>query len=276
VSAEFGDAAAENVVVVTAHHDAAHSGLVFHPDLPRAIARRFPEMHEKQNTTPPTMWSSVFGPALVALGASTGSRWVKRLGVLFSAGNAAAMADIGLRKVVPGANDNATGVATLLSLAHWLRESPTHDTRVVLVSVGSEESFMEGMVRYAERHFSELPRERTKVICVDTVGSPKLLLLRGEGMLGIRDYSQEFHGFLMGCAGELGLDVFSELRFRNATDGLIALKAGFEAAMLGSADEFKLPTNYHWPTDTADRVDYSTVADAARLCARAIQKLEGS
>ena len=32
-----------DTVVVVAHHDAAHSGLVFHPELPRAILRRFPQ-----------------------------------------------------------------------------------------------------------------------------------------------------------------------------------------------------------------------------------------
>jgi Zn-dependent M28 family amino/carboxypeptidase len=274
VIAEFGDPAAKDVVLVTAHHDSAHAGLVFHPELARAPGRRFPKLYEKQKTTPPTMWGSVAGPALVALGAATGSRWTKRLGVALSAGYAAAMADIGLRAVTPGANDNATGVAALLSLAHRLADSPPARTRVILVSAGSEESFMEGMVRYAERHYAELPRERTKVICLDTVGSPKLLMLLGEGMLGIRDYSKPFHSFLMGCAGELGLDIYGDLRFRNATDGLVALKAGFEAAMIGSADEFRIPTNYHWPTDTADRVHYSTVADAARLCARAIERLD--
>jgi hypothetical protein len=133
---------------------------------------------------------------------------------------------------------------------------------------------MEGMVAWGRRHLHELPRERTRVICIDTVGSPKLLLLRGEGMLGIRDYSEAFHAFLMSCAGELGLDVHADLRFRNATDGLIPLKAGFEAAMIGSVDEYKVPTNYHWPTDTADRVDYGTVAEAASLCARAIERID--
>jgi len=274
VIGEFGDPDAENVMLVTAHHDAAHAGIVFHPELPRAPARRFPKIHEKQTTTPPTMWGAVFGPASVALGALIGSTRLRAFGVAFSAGYAAAMADVGVRAVTPGANDNATGVVTLLSLARWLSENPPRNTRVILVSAGSEESFMEGMVRYAQRHFAELPRERTKVICVDTVGSPKLLLLRGEGMLGIRDYPPEFFSFLMDCAGELAIDVHDTLRFRNATDGLIALKAGFDAAMLGSVDEYKIPTNYHWPTDTADRVDYSTVADAARLCARAIERMD--
>ena len=40
------------------------------------------------------------------------------------------------------------------------------------------------------------------------------------------------------------------LRLRNATDGLIALRAGYPTVTLGSVDEFKIPTNYHWPTDT--------------------------
>ena len=132
---------------------------------------------------------------------------------------------------------------------------------------------MEGMAAWARRHFHALPRERTNVVCIDTVGSDRLLLLRGEGMLGIRDYSEPLHAFLSGCADDLGIDVFRELRFRNATDGLIALKAGYETAMLGSADAFKLPTDYHWPTDTADRVQYDTVADAARLCSEAIDRL---
>ena len=37
--------------------------------------------------------------------------------------------------------------------------------------------------------------------------------------------------------------------------------------MLGSVNEYKLPANYHWPTDTADNVDYDTVA-TRRACAR--------
>jgi Peptidase family M28 len=274
VTAEIGDPAAERVVLLVAHTDAAHSGLVFHPGAPRALARRFPKVHARQKTTPPTMWSAVAGPALVALGSATGRRGLRGLGAALSAGNAAAMADIGLRPVVPGANDNATGVAVLLSLAHRFAAEPPGRTRVILLSTGSEESFMEGMAAWCRRHLAGLPRDRTRVICVDTVGSPELLLLLGEGMLGIRDYSPGFHELLMECARDLGVDVHGDLRFRNATDGLIPLKAGYEAAMLGSVDEYRIPTDYHWPTDTPDRVDYGTVAEAAALCARAIERID--
>ena len=43
--------------------------------------------------------------------------------------------------------------------------------------------------------------------------------------------------------------------------------------MLGSVDEYKLPTDYHWPTDTADRATYSSVADAARLSWGVVRRL---
>ncbi|MEA2448648.1 MAG: hypothetical protein QOG63_580, partial [Thermoleophilaceae bacterium] len=260
VIAELGDPNGRNIVLVTAHHDSAHSGLVFHPDGVRWFPRHFPEQWEKTDTSPPTMWAAAAGPALVALGSLLGSQLLRGAGVALSAGNTVAMADIALRDVVPGANDNATAVAVLMSLARGLADDPPPDTRVILLSTGSEESNQEGMIEFAKRHFADLPRERTKVICLDTVGSPKLIVLRGEGMLGIKEYSPQMHSLLTSCAADLGIDVFDRIRFRNATDGIIALNGGYEAAMIASADEYRIGTNYHWPTDTADRIDYGTVA----------------
>ena len=37
-----------------------------------------------------------------------------------------------------------------------------------------------------------------------------------------------------------------------------------------------MPGHYHWPTDTPDRVDYETVAQAAELCRAAIDRLASS
>ena len=264
VVAEFGPADAERTVLVVAHHDAAHSGLVFHPELPRAIFRRFPGLLDHANTTPGTMWGAVGGPAMVALGGLLGLRRVRGAGTVISAGYAAAMAEIGLRRTVPGANDNLTGVAVLLSLAHSLSDEPIDGVRVILLSTGSEESFMEGMQAYGRRHFSSLPPD-TRVLCVDTVGSPRLLVLEGEGMVWMNEYPKDLIAEIKAVADELAIELVPDLRLRNATDGLIALRAGFPTACIGSVDEFKIPTNYHWPTDTADRVDVGTVADCARL-----------
>ncbi len=266
VVAEIGDRDAPHTVVVHAHHDAAHSGLVFDGGPPRALLRRFPDLVEKADATPPTMWGAVGGPALVALGALLGVRRLRRTGVFLCLAYTAAMADIGARKVVPGANDNLSGVAVLLSLAASLREEPIPGLRVILLSAGAEESFMEGMQAYGRRHFGELDREHTTFICVDTVGSPRLLALEGEGMVWMNQYPKDMLAAAQDSASQEGVELLSGLKLRNATDGLIPLRAGYPTVMLGSVDEFRMPTNYHWPTDTADRVDYSTVADCARVC----------
>jgi hypothetical protein len=56
------------------------------------------------------------------------------------------------------------------------------------------------------------------------------------------------------------------LRMRLGTDGVVALRHGFRAAMLTSLDEHGSPSNYHWPTDTPDRVDYGRLGDTVLLC----------
>src|SRR5436190_2236886 len=72
VVAELGPADAERTVVLIAHHDAAHSGLVFHPAIPRTIGDRFPQVFERIDTSPPLMAPVIGGPALAALGALSG------------------------------------------------------------------------------------------------------------------------------------------------------------------------------------------------------------
>jgi acetylornithine deacetylase/succinyl-diaminopimelate desuccinylase-like protein len=181
VVCEIGDPGADQTIVISAHHDSAHSGLVFHPALPK-IGDRL-GMIENAETSPPLMAPVIGGPALVALGALTGIKALTRLGTVLGVGATAAMAEIGARKVVPGANDNGTAVVSLLALAKRLAEQPAPGVRVILLSAGSEESFSEGIKAFGERHFEELPRESTFFLVLESTGSPHLLVLRGEGFL---------------------------------------------------------------------------------------------
>lgn len=273
VVAEAGDREAEQTVVFVAHHDAAHWSLIFHPGVAPAIAERFPGFWDKQDTTAPVMFPVFGGPVVVALAGLTGSRVLRRLGAGLSIGTAATMAEIGSRSTVDGANDNLTGVAALVGLARMLREEPIPGIRVILLSNGSEESFMEGMQAFAKRHFPALPRDRTSFVCLDTVGSPELIQIEGEGMIVMREYDKDFKDLLDQAAADAGVPLRRNLWFRNATDGLIALKAGYRAAMIGSVNEYKLPANYHWPSDTADNVVLSTVAACVRLCHATARRL---
>jgi hypothetical protein len=273
VVAEAGDPGGERTVVLVAHHDAAHWSLLFAPQVSEFIGDRWPALLEKTDTTPPVMLPVIGGPLLVMLAGLTGLRSVRRAGAVVSLGAAATFAEIGSRSTVPGANDNLSGVATLVGVARRLREEPVEGLRVLLVSTGSEESFMEGMQAFARRHFASLPVDRTHVVCIDTVGSPELIQLEGEGMLRMREYPADFKDLVDRCAASAGVRLRRGLRFRNATDGLIALRHGYPTVMLGSVNRYKLPDNYHWPTDTADNVDYATVTDAVTLCEAVVRRL---
>jgi len=274
VVCELGPADAERTVVIVAHHDAAHSGMIFHPAIPETIFRRFGVPIGLFDTSPALMWPLAASPLLAIAAALTGLRGPARLGALVGAGYGAAMAEIGAREVVPGANDNGTAVVLLLALARRLRAEPTFQTRVILLSTGSEESFSEGMKAFGDRHFAELPRESTFFLCVDTVGSPTLNVLRGEGFLKMHDYPPEALALLDGLADELGIETAPNLRLRNGTDGLEPLAAGYPTATVCSVTDLKQPANYHWPTDTAENVDYQTLADAIRLSEAVVRRLD--
>jgi hypothetical protein len=271
VVCEVGDASAERTVVFIAHHDAPHSGLVFHPQLPQ-IADKL-GLIERNDTSPPMMAPVIGGPLLAALGALTGKRLLAKFGLLLGLGSAAAMADIGRRPVVPGANDNGTSCVALLALARRFREKPPQGIRVVLLSTGSEESFSEGMKAFGERHFPGLTRESTVFLCLEALGSEHLLVLRGEGFLEIREYSPRALAFLDDLAEEMGIWLYPNLRLHNGTDGLEPLAAGYETAVLCSCNDLKQPAYYHWPDDISDNVNFDTLERAITLCQEFVRQL---
>jgi acetylornithine deacetylase/succinyl-diaminopimelate desuccinylase-like protein len=265
VVAEAGDPDGHRTVVFLAHHDAAHSGLVFHPALPRLGMRLVPELHAKAGQSVPIMYGVFLGPLLLALWGLTGRRLLKAVGRFFALGSTAVMADIGARRVVPGANDNLSAVAVLVALAHALQERPPHGVRVILLSTGSEESFMEGMQAFGRRHFSELPRAATEFVCLECVGSPQLCVVEGEGMLRMRQYDERSREALAAAGKTAGVELMRGLRTVAATDGLISLRAGYPTCTLGGVDETKFPANYHWPSDTPDNLSWESVEAAAAV-----------
>jgi len=271
VVCELGDPGAENTVVLSAHHDAAHSGLVFHPAIPQLADRL--GMLDRTDTSPPLMAPVLGGPVLAALGALSGRRLLSKIGLLLGLGSVAAMADIGARNSVPAANDNGTAVVALLALARRFLAEPPPGIRVILLSTGSEESFSEGMKAFGERHFGELPRESTFFLCLETLGATHLLALQGEGFLKMRDYPPRALAFVERVAVEEGVWLYPNLRTYNGTDALEPRVAGYETVALCSCTDQKQPGRYHWPNDVAANVDFSTVQRAIDLSDRAVRRL---
>jgi Zn-dependent M28 family amino/carboxypeptidase len=177
-------------------------------------------------------------------------------------GATGAMADIGMREVVPGANDNLSAVGALLALAAAFQERPPQGVRVLLVSTGSEESFSEGMQAFGERHFAELDTRQTEFLCLECLGGQTLIVLEGEGMLRMRDYTSRTREALADAAARAGVGIRRGIQTVAATDAIIALRAGYPTATLAAIEATKLPLNYHWPNDTPENLHWETIEDA--------------
>jgi Peptidase family M28 len=271
VVCELGDPDAERTVVISAHHDAPHSGLVFHPALPELADRL--GLLDRTDTSPPLMAPVFGGPVATALGAASGRRWLTKLGLLLGLGTIAAMTDIGRRESVPAANDNGTAVVALLALARRFGAEPPAGIRVILLSTGSEESFSEGIKAFGERHFEALPKDSTFFLCLETLGATHLLALQGEGFLKMRDYPPRALAFVEGVAEDLGIWLYPNLRTYNGTDALEPCVAGYETVALCSCTDQKQPGRYHWPDDTAEHVDFDTLQRAIYLTQEAVRRL---
>ena len=263
VVAEAGDPAADRTLVVMAHHDAAPTGLFFDQSALEWFGRRFPKVLERQRTTFPNWWLTLAGPALIALGALGRRRALVRAGAISSATSAAALADIARSPIVPGANDNLTAVAVLVALAERIRERPLPGVRVLLVSLGAEEVCQGGIYGFGERHFPKLDRERTWFLNVETVGSPHLVLMEGEGTVVMEDYRDEPYRDLIARVAEgAGVPLRRGMRWRNSTDSVIPNRAGFRIATIASMNRFNTMSNYHLMSDTPENVNYDTVEQA--------------
>ncbi len=280
VVAETGDCGAERTLVLLAHHDAAPTGRMFDPSLQRAVARRFPGLVQRVNASLPLWWPVIAAPALVALGAAAGRRGLLAAGTGASVLTTAAGADIARGQIVPGANDNLSGVAVLAGVAERLRSKPVAGLRVLLASCGAEEVLQGGIYPFVETHLRRLDPGRTWVLNLDTVGSPRLVLLEGEGVIGIEDYPEpSFRDLIASTAADAGVPLTRGQRARSSTDSVIPSRAGYATATLTSFEpDTKLLSNYHLPSDTPENLDFGTVAEALELTEALARRLaaEGS
>lgn len=273
VVAEAGDRAAQRTLVVVAHHDAARTSFIFDETLPRAIIERWPGAADRFERWPRLMGLVALAPALVAAGALAGRRGLVATGTAMAAASAAVMADMGTNEVVPGANDNLSSVAVLVAVAEALRARPVSGLRVLLVSTGAEEANQEGMLAFARRHFASLPKETTMFLALEVLGSGQLAIMEGEGFLRVFDYPDAFRDELAAAGAEAGVHLRRGMRTPYASDALIPRRAGYQSGMLCSVNEYLVPSEYHKPTDTPDRLDWDCVADGARVTEALIRRM---
>ncbi|WP_320669403.1 M28 family peptidase [Patulibacter defluvii] len=276
VVAEAGDPEAERTLVVMAHHDAAPTGAAFDQTLQRTAARLAPGVFERVDTSLPLWWPVVAAPALSAWGALTGRRGASAAGIALGALATASFTDIARSPVVPGANDNLSAVAGIVALAERLRAEPVPGIRVLLVSCGAEEVIQGGIYSFAAEHFPQLDVERTWFLNYDTIGSPELVMIEGEGTMVMEDYYwRSFRDLIDDVAAHEGLALRRGMRSRSSTDAVIPSRARYPTATLVSFDRAKAMPHYHQMSDTPDKLDYATIERAVKLTHALLHRLAG-
>ena len=120
-----------------------------------------------------------------------------------------------------------------------------------------------------------MDREKTWVIDPDTVGSPALVMLEGEGPLVMEDYfDRTFRDLVARVAERENLPLRRGMRSRFSTDAVIPSRMGIPTVCLASLNRYKGLSNYHLPSDTPENVRYPTVAVATDVIEAVIRELE--
>jgi hypothetical protein len=266
VVARAGDPAGARTLVLLAHHDGAQTGVLYDQSMFIAFNRRFPGVLQRFKTQPPQWAVGVAGQLLAVCAAITGKRSRAVRGLAINALGVALIADIARSPTVPAANDNLSAVAALVAIAERLREQPIPGLRLLLVSAGAEETLQDGIRGFIARHRAELDPGRTWILNMDTIGSPRLIMLEAEGPFFMREYTDPgFRDLIERCAGEQGISLERGFRARASTDSVITSRAGYPSTCLGSLNEWQQMSNYHQMTDLPENLEYGTIAAAARL-----------
>ena len=269
VVAEAGNPRGSRTVVFTAHHDAARPwtaafGAIASAPPPRLLGGR----------PLPLAGTLAYAPLTVLLGVAGRLRALRLAGAALCAFIVALWTDAARRPPVPGANDNASGVAALLGVACDLADSRPESLRVVLLSAGSEETMLEGMDAFLRRHRGELDPARTIVVCLDMLGWDRLLLRESEGVL--RRYRTRSEDVDLVLRGARAAAVHVEVAPPAAppSDGLAARWAGLPTIFLSSAAADGGYPHYHRPSDVPENVDIETIVAARRLCSQLVAELD--
>ena len=106
----------------------------------------------------------------------------------------------------PGANDNASSLGAILTLAERLRQSPLEHTEVWLAFTGCEETGCDGMLAFVKEYGSAL--KDALFVNLEEVGiGERLVYLRTEGVLRPRRIRPHLERLVAQAALELGCTV---------------------------------------------------------------------
>lgn len=259
-------------LILVAHYDAARTGFIFGERSLRFARRLSERARVLLGPFRIVFWAGIV-PLLPIIGlrmAGIDDQWVAILQLfptVLLIVAAFLLTDIALSKIVPGAYDNASGVAAVMSAAEQLRsdEAPSNlDVWVVLT--GAEEALGEGMRAFVRAHRPDLDRERTVIVNVDSVSYGGVHYVTSEGPV----ISTSMDGELVElcealAAAEGGGRAARPLRSPLGTDALPAAVRRLRAITITGVEDGLPAPWYHTHEDVPARVDPAALAQATEF-----------
>jgi hypothetical protein len=223
-----------------------------------------------------TFASFTYLAVLYWLGAITGWPWVwaaSSPAALFAVGLIAMCVEAELSPFTPGANDNATAAALVLTLAEDLKREPLDRTRVWLLCSGCEEAQHEGAQTFFRRHRPEFRRPRA--IAFEMLGCSGPGWLTREGILLPLRPDPQLEALASRVAtAHPDLGAYPVRLTGGVTEAADARAAGVPAmALIGLTREGKAPY-WHLPTDTVDKLDAAVMDRAYRFTRELIRAID--
>ncbi len=246
-----------NVIAVAAPSGAVQRRMVLnaHLDSHRAVIWFANDTLTRLYTllSPLTIYGLLAAPLLYALHLLTNLSvfsWLGgALGLLhFATWFTGVTADLG--PYSPGANDNASSLGVLLSLAERLQQEPLPDTEVWLVATGCEETGCDGMVTFLNAYGDRLRDALFLDLEVSGIGD-EIVYVAAEGVVQARKIAPDLAEMLAAH----GARPFSLAYLGAYTEGGAIWSRGLRGACLMSrpADSLTIP-EWHRMSDTADKL----------------------
>ena len=250
-------------LLLCAHYDAARTGPFFRP---RTIAR-FARL-DRLSPLPLgpfriLLWSLVaLVPILAARLAGAESTFlsaVQLVPTLILLVGILMLVNQELSDVVPGANDNASGVATVISIANELAADPPENLDVGILFTGGGECLMEGTRSFLRAHRKQLDRNTTYFLNIEAAGRGEVRYLAGEGLavsFAMDRRVIELCDAVASAQDHQQRPSARPLRWGFATDALPIRLARYPCTTITTIERGALlPASYHRLDDVPGRID---------------------
>jgi hypothetical protein len=170
---------------------------------------------------------------------------------------------------VPGAADNLSASALSVAMCRFLVKNPSYipaDTEIRFISFGGEEAGYRGSRRYVKRHLDELKRLDPRLLNIETVASPEIVILTSD-VNGTVKNSPEMVKSVVAAAERAGVPFkVKPATFGTANDSGPFSKAGLKATTLLV---FKIPQHmvafYHQKWDRPEILTIEPLLNVMKL-----------